>query len=430
MREVLDDIERWRAGGHRVAIARVVGVDGSGPRDPGATMVVNDDGEVAGSVSGGCVEGAVVSEALAVLAGRRPPAWCRSATPTTTRSRSGSRVAGRSTCSSNRSTGDRAGDPVSADPAPVYDALRDALRADVPVALATVTDAPGVGVPAVGAKLMVRPGQEPFGSLGDPDLDRVVARDVLGELEAGLTSTRHYGVHGEARERAVAVFIESFAPAPRMVIFGAVDFTAALARAGKLLGYRVTVCDARPVFVTPQRFPMADEVVNDWPDRYLAKIAGSLGPRDVVCVLTHDEKFDVPAIVGARDVGRVSRCDGLTPHPREAGHPPARSRRRRRGSRPRHGADRTRHRRSYAGGDRDRGLRRDHRPADGAPRAVLAGRGGSDPHLTGRAPKRSLEDGSRDRGAARRRVGCVGRARACGRGGARGRGCSRRDLWA
>jgi len=183
---------------------------------------------------------------------------------------------------------------VPADAAPIYEVLRDTLREDAPVALATVTEGPHAG-----AKLLVRPGRDPIGSLGDPDLDRVVARDALGELEAGLTSTRHYGVHGEAREQDVAVFIESFAPAPHMVIFGAVDFTAALARAGKLLGYRVTVCDARPVFATPRRFPMADEVVNDWPDRYLAKIADALGPRDAVCVLTHDAKFDVPAIVGA-----------------------------------------------------------------------------------------------------------------------------------
>lgn len=99
------------------------------------------------------------------------------------------------------------------------------------------------------------------------------------------------------------MFIESFAPLPRMIIFGAVDFTAALARAGKLLGYRVTVCDARAVFATVQRFPMADEVVNDWPDRYLAKVGEGLGPRDAVCVLTHDHKFDVPALVAALETG-------------------------------------------------------------------------------------------------------------------------------
>jgi len=176
----------------------------------------------------------------------------------------------------------------------VYEALRDALRAEEPVALATVTAGPHLG-----GKLLVRPGGEPLGSLGDPDLDRVVARDALGELEAGLTSTRHYGEHGEAREDTVSVFIESFAPPPRMIIFGAVDFTRALASVAKVLGYRVVVCDARAVFATRQRFPMADEVVNEWPNRYLEKVGDELGPRDAVCVLTHDSKFDVPAIVGS-----------------------------------------------------------------------------------------------------------------------------------
>jgi len=178
----------------------------------------------------------------------------------------------------------------------IYETLRDTLAAEEAVALATMVEGPDVG-----AKLLVRPGAVPLGTLGNPDLDRVVARDALGELEAGLTSTRHYGPNGEARAADVAVFIESFAPTPRMVIFGAVDFTAALARAGKVLGYRVTVCDARAVFATVQRFPMADEVVNDWPDRYLTKVGEELGPRDAVCVLTHDHKFDVPALVGALD---------------------------------------------------------------------------------------------------------------------------------
>jgi xanthine dehydrogenase accessory factor len=156
-----------------------------------------------------------------------------------------------------------------------------------------------------GAKLVVRPGGDPVvaGTLGDPGLDRVVARDALGELAAGLSVTRHYGLHGEARERAVSVFIESFAPPPRMIIFGAVDFTAALARVAKVLGYRVTVCDARPVFATETRFPMADDVVVAWPDRHLAVVGPSLGPRDAVCVLTHDPKFDVPAIAAALETG-------------------------------------------------------------------------------------------------------------------------------
>ena len=184
--------------------------------------------------------------------------------------------------------------PMPIDPMPIYEALRDALRAERPVVLATVTAGRGLG-----AKVLAWPDGTTLGTLGDPDLDRVVTRDALGELQAGLTSTRHYGEHGEAREQTVTVFIESFAPPPRMVIFGAVDFSAALARVAKVLGYRVVVCDARAVFATRQRFPMADEVVNEWPDRYLEKVGDDLGAGDAVCVLTHDTKFDVPAICGA-----------------------------------------------------------------------------------------------------------------------------------
>jgi xanthine dehydrogenase accessory factor len=84
-----------------------------------------------------------------------------------------------------------------------------------------------------------------------------------------------------------------------MIIFGAVDFTAALAKVAKILGYRVTVCDARPVFATRARFPMADEVVVAWPDKHLSEVGATLGRRDAVCVLTHDPKFDVPAIRAA-----------------------------------------------------------------------------------------------------------------------------------
>jgi xanthine dehydrogenase accessory factor len=181
----------------------------------------------------------------------------------------------------------------------LYETLRDSLRADEPVALATVIEGPGVG-----KKLLVRPGQPVLGSLGDPGLDRVAARDALAELEAGRTGVRHYGSTGEANPdeagvTPVNVFIESYAPPPQMLIFGAVDFTAALARVAKVLGYRVTVCDAREVFATRRRFPMADEVVVEWPNRLLERVGPTLGPRDAVCVLTHDPKFDVPAIEGA-----------------------------------------------------------------------------------------------------------------------------------
>jgi xanthine dehydrogenase accessory factor len=180
----------------------------------------------------------------------------------------------------------------------LFETLAGAIRSEKPAALAEVVEGPPE---LLGRKLLVLPGPPPqvLGGLGDPDLDRVVTRDVEGELAAGLTATRHYGLHGEARARDVSVFIESFAPPPRMIIFGAVDFTAALAKVGKILGYRVTVCDARPVFATPARFPMADEVIVSWPDRYLGEVGATLGPRDVVCVLTHDPKFDVPAVVAA-----------------------------------------------------------------------------------------------------------------------------------
>jgi xanthine dehydrogenase accessory factor len=205
----------------------------------------------------------------------------------------------------------------------LYETLRDALLADDPVALATIVEVAAEGTDggegpdlALGAKLLVRPDLPPLGSLGDEALDRVVARDALGSLTAATTSTRHYGRHGEARQREVAVFVEAFAPPPSMVIFGAVDFTAALARVGKLLGYRVTVCDARAVFATGARFPMADEVVVDWPDRHLAKVGPQLGQRDVVCVLTHDPKFDVPALLAAlaTDAGYVGAMGSRRTH--------------------------------------------------------------------------------------------------------------------
>ena len=215
--------------------------------------------------------------------------------------------------------------------------VRDCLRADEPVALATVVEvgpedagapaddgpvrgdplSPPVPLPALGAKIVVRPGKAPVGGLGQPDLDDAVVRDAIGALESGVSAIRHYGRHGEARRTDITVFLEVFAQQRRMVIFGAVDFTAALVRVAKILGYRVTVCDARAVFATVTRFPEADEVVVDWPHRYLESVADQLGPRDAVCVLTHDNKFDVPAIVTALTtrVGISAPWDHVGPTP-------------------------------------------------------------------------------------------------------------------
>jgi xanthine dehydrogenase accessory factor len=183
--------------------------------------------------------------------------------------------------------------------------VRDCLRAQEPVALATVIelapseDGQSEALPALGAKLVVRLEAEPVGSVGEPGLNTAVTRDTQGALDGGHSVARHYGPHGEPGRSDVTVFIEVFAPPPRMLIFGAVDFTAALVRVAKILGYHVTVCDARPVFATRLRFPEADEVVADWPHRHLAKVADRLGSRDAICVLTHDHKFDIPAIMGA-----------------------------------------------------------------------------------------------------------------------------------
>ncbi len=313
MREVGADIERWRRAGQRVALARVVGLEGSGPRDPGATMAVSEAGEVAGSVSGGCVEGAVVAEALDAMASGGGARRC------TFGYSDDEAFAVGLTCGGTIHV------LVEPDLPPLYDELRQAVAADEPVALATVVGVGGdqaeerpadVAAPQLGDSLLVHADGRCEGGFDPPQMADVIRRDAQGALDTGLSTTRHYGWNGEARKRAVEVFIEVFAPPPWMVIFGAVDFTAALARVAKVLGYRVTVCDARKAFATPVRFPMADEVVVDWPDRYLAAQSGRLGPRDAICVLTHDPKFDVPAILGAlaSDVGYIGAMGSRRTH--------------------------------------------------------------------------------------------------------------------
>ncbi|MFM7410676.1 MAG: XdhC family protein [Actinomycetota bacterium] len=300
MRDLLPEFAAWRRNGERFAIARVVDIEGSGPREPGAAMAVSASGQVVGSVSGGCVEGAVVSEALAILAGEAP-----SRVVTFGYSDDEAFAVGL-TCGgtihlfiqpadnfTNANTNTNAGTTA-------LDTLDARIRSHEPVAVATVIDGPHTG-----ATMLIAPGETPTGSLGNTELDRIVVRDALGELEAGTTGVRHYGPEGQTTPEdlvdapTVKVFVESFAPAPQMWIFGAVDFTAALARVAKILGYRVTVCDAREIFATRRRFPMADNVVVSWPGDLFTAEGKTLGPRDAVCILTHDAKFDVPAVQGA-----------------------------------------------------------------------------------------------------------------------------------
>jgi xanthine dehydrogenase accessory factor len=200
---------------------------------------------------------------------------------------------------------------------PLFERYAERLRSESPVALATVIDGPDIG-----AKLLVEPDGAATGSLGHPELDRVVTRDALAELEAARSGVRNYGPAGQTTpedlvdQPTISVFIESHAPPPQMWIFGAVDFTAALARVAKVLGYRVTVCDAREVFATRRRFPMADEVKVTWPTPVFETHGDELGPRDAVCILTHDPKFDVPAVQGAlaTRVGYIGVMGSRTTH--------------------------------------------------------------------------------------------------------------------
>jgi xanthine dehydrogenase accessory factor len=285
MRDVLPDLEAWWAAGETVGLGTVVGTWKSAPRQPGAAMLVGPDGTAVGSVSGGCVEGAVYELADATRT---------TGTPVLQRygvSDDDAFSVGL-TCGGiidifveavNRTTFPELGD-VAAD-----------IQAGRPVAVATLIS--GVDDERVGKRLVVRP-DGVAGTLGSPRLDDAVRDDAQGLLRQGTTGIVHYGPDGERRGDDVAVFVASYAPKPRMIVFGAIDFAAAVARVGAFLGYRVTVCDARPVFATAKRFPDAHEVVVDWPHRYLQAEAdaGRIDERSVLCVLTHDPKFDVPLL--------------------------------------------------------------------------------------------------------------------------------------
>ena len=173
-----------------------------------------------------------------------------------------------------------------------YPALPEVLEAEMAgrsVAVATVLS----GAIDPGSRLIVTPtGSD--GTLGNEGLDIGVTEQARGMLALGTTGVVHVGEHGEQRKDDLAVFVQSFAPPPRMLVFGAIDFAGAMARIGKFLGYHVTVCDARPTFATRKRFPDVDELVVKWPHQFLDSI--TVDERTVICVLTHDPKFDVPLL--------------------------------------------------------------------------------------------------------------------------------------
>jgi xanthine dehydrogenase accessory factor len=298
MRDIAADLRRWWDAGEPFALATVVGVSRSAPRAPGAAMAVGPNGVVVGSVSGGCVEGAVYELASQVLEFGGQIDGVPAAQLTTYGYSDETAFAVGLTCGGQITL---LIERIDAIRTPDFGAVLADVQAGRPVAVAQVlameTAAPCAGALEVGARLTVR-ADEPSGSLGTSGLDAAVTDDSLGLLSQGQTAQRHYGPHGERRWDDVTVFVASYAPPPRMLVFGAIDFAAAVARIGVFLGYRVTVCDARPVFATERRFPDAHEVVVEWPHRYLARsvAAGTIDARTVICVLTHDPKFDVPLL--------------------------------------------------------------------------------------------------------------------------------------
>ena len=276
MRDIADGVRDLLGSGQPFALATVIGAKGSSPRPPGAAMAVSQTGEALGSISGGCVEGAVYGTAERVLAGQ-------GAVVETYGYSDDDAFAVGLTC----------GGTLEVLVAPADRELlavwADKVAVDEPVALATVVSGPA----PLGAQLLVGASYA-RGTLGDQGLDVAVTDDSRGMLAAGQTGDRHYGASGQRRIDDVTVFVQSFTPPPRMLVFGATDFAAAVSRIGVFLGYRVTVCDARPVFATTRRFPEAHEVVCEWPHRYLEST--EVDERTVMCVLTHDPKFDVPLL--------------------------------------------------------------------------------------------------------------------------------------
>jgi xanthine dehydrogenase accessory factor len=282
MHDVLDDVARWCSADERFALATVVGTWRSAPRQPGAAMAVASDGEPVGSVSGGCVEGAVYELSQQVLATGEPVFQ-----------RYG--VSDDDAFAVGLTCGGIIDIFVEAIDATTFPELVDvvaSVRDHEPVAVATIIDGPG----NIGAHLAVW-NDRSAGGLGTARLDAAVTDDVRGMLDHGATGVLRIGPDGERRQDELSVFVQSFAPAPQMLVFGAIDFAAAVARVGKFLGYRVTVCDARAVFATRKRFPEADKVVVEWPHRFLEK--AEVDARTVICVLTHDPKFDVPLLEAA-----------------------------------------------------------------------------------------------------------------------------------
>jgi xanthine dehydrogenase accessory factor len=264
-------------------------------------MLVDDAGAIEGSVTGGCVEGALVDEARAVLEGG-PPRVVRDGISDDTAASVGLMCGGTVEIFVHE-LGEAATEALAEG--------RRRLAADEPVAVATVLDGESAG-----AKMAVAEGRTVGTLAGAPRLDEVVARDALGLLDHGQTVVRSYSASGEILSSELRVYVQSFGAPPKMIIFGAIDFSVAVARQARELGYAVTICEARAPFARSPRFAEVAEVVVDWPDR--AMEGRELGPRDVALVFTHDPKFDQPALIAAlaTDAGYIGALGSRRTHGR------------------------------------------------------------------------------------------------------------------
>ncbi len=264
------------------AVATVVRTWSSAPRTPGASLAVTADHRAIGSVSGGCVEAAVFDAGCEVLATGTPQLLSFGVTDDDA-------FAVGLTCGGSIELVVTRVDPSAG----LVTALAEAVERRRPAALATVTAGPPT---VVGMQVLALAGTH-MGGTGDQALDDAIlaaARKLLAERRSGLVE-----VEASGQCNPVTVFVESCAPPPHLVVFGAIDFAAALVRVGSFLGFHVTVCDARPVFATQDRLPDADEIVVTWPHEYLRTL--EVDASTMLCVLTHDFKFDVPLLQAALD---------------------------------------------------------------------------------------------------------------------------------
>jgi xanthine dehydrogenase accessory factor len=273
----------WLQDGRRFVQALLVAVEGSAPLPEGATLVVDDAGTIEGSITGGCVESAVVQEAEEILGGRRGPGVLTYGISDELAGTVGL-MCGGTVHIFAAELGGAAGRTELA-------ALQAHAAGDT-AAVATVLDGEHAG------ERLAIIGDQVVGSLGGPKLlDDNVTREARGLLEEGKTVLRRFGSDGAMLGDERRVHVRAYAPPPKMVIVGAIDFSAAIAPVAAQIGYQVTICDARERFARSSRFTSVAAVRTGWPQDVLRDIP--LGPRDVVLVFTHDPKFDEPALLAA-----------------------------------------------------------------------------------------------------------------------------------